>query len=179
LQAQCSALCPNVQTELYTFPGSGDIDQAVSADGKPYSSLPKADAFRKTYDPSCSCRPPHESWAQALAGAEKLVGDNRSDIIVTPEKSAQMARAPSSKPGKNGARGKSDPSLQSAPGQTADDQTAVDEANSAAGPTVGQESADIGSASTVTGKTYGESEGKIVEETGPDGVKRRVRIIGP
>lgn len=200
LQAQCSALCPNVQTELYTYPGSGDIDQSVSADGKPYSALPKADAFRKAYDPACTCKPPHQSWAEALSGAEQLSHAAKTDIIVTPEKSDQMARVPTpnataaaaAKPGaKSGAKsdpkGKTPPAGQgaSAPGAaqgqaaTTDDQTAIDAANSAASPTVGQDSADIGSTAAASGKTYGASDGKVVDETGPDGVKRRVRIIGP
>ena len=180
LQAQCTALCPNAETTLFTYPTTGVIDQAVSPDGKPYSSLPNADLFKTHYDPACTCRPPHQSWAQALAGAERTFGDRRSDIIVTPEKSEQMAQ-PTASPsplahGKAG-KGKSAAKTDSQ-GQTADDATAADIANSAAAPTEGQESADIGAGAAVKGKTYGEHDGRVVEEAGPDGVKRRVRIVG-
>jgi hypothetical protein len=164
LQAQCSALCPNVQTELFTYPGSGVIDQAVSANGQPYSSLPNAGLYRTKYDPACTCRPPHQSWAQALAGAEKLVGDRPSDIIVTPEKSEEMARAVAA----------DSASLTDKPNAGGKGSDATDGQTTAAS----DESADI-AGSTAKDKFYGENQGRVVEEVGPNGVKRRVRIVGP
>ena len=68
----------------------------------------------KAYDPSCSCRRKGQSWAEALADAEARYGHEKHDIIVTPEKSAEMARPiidpkakpavdPKAKPGAPGA----------------------------------------------------------------------------
>ena len=58
----------------------------------PYANLPNAGKFQQTYDPTCSCRRKGESWAEALADAEARYGHEKHDIIVTPEKSAEMAR---------------------------------------------------------------------------------------
>ena len=93
LAQQCQALCPNAETALYTYSLSKDIDDSVSIDGKPYTELPNAGKFRTKFDPTCTCKPPGESWVAALAGAERALGhESASDIIVTPEKSAEMAR---------------------------------------------------------------------------------------
>jgi hypothetical protein len=51
-QELCSAMCPATKTEVYT--GSG-IDQAISARGKPYTSLPNAFAYRERLANDCSC----------------------------------------------------------------------------------------------------------------------------
>lgn len=175
LQKQCQALCPNVKTELFTYPGAGVIDQAVSIDGKPYSSLPNAGLFRTQYDPASTCRPPDESWAQAMAGAERLIGERRSDIIVTPEKSKELSQPglvpTASKGGKGNAR------AQSAT-QAGADQLADESANVPEGSAGDAQSADIGGAA-IKGKFYGEKAGQVKEEIGPNGVKQRVRIVGP
>ena len=82
--------------------------------GEPYTNLPNAGKFEQSYDPGCSCRRKGESWAEALADAEARYGHEKHDIIVTPEKSAEMARPiidpkakpavdPKAKPGAPGA----------------------------------------------------------------------------
>ena len=49
--------------------------------------------FRQTYDPTCSCRRRGQSWASALAPAEAKLGhEDKSDILVTPEKAAELSR---------------------------------------------------------------------------------------
>ena len=48
----CSSFCPASDTRLYT--GSG-IDNAVGLDGRPYSELPKAYAYRKQLMNGCTC----------------------------------------------------------------------------------------------------------------------------
>ena len=92
LEDVCRALCPNADMALYSFPFGGTIDEAVSASGEPYANLPNAGKFEKAYDPNCSCRRKGESWAEALADAEARYGHEKHDILVTPEKSAEMAR---------------------------------------------------------------------------------------
>ena len=93
LQDLCKAQCPGAETALYTMPPAGEIDQAVSPGGDDYSDLPNAGKFRKSFDPTCSCKPANSTWVAALAQAEELLGRKfKSDIIVTPEKSAEMSR---------------------------------------------------------------------------------------
>ncbi len=92
LEDVCRALCPNADMALYSFPFGGTIEEAASPTGEPYANLPNASKFEKTYDSSCSCRRKGQSWADALADAEARYGHEKHDILVTPEKSAEMAR---------------------------------------------------------------------------------------
>ena len=92
LEDVCRALCPNADMALYSFPFGGTVDEAASPTGEPYANLPNAGKFEKTYDPSCSCRRKGQTWAEALADAEARYGHEKHDILVTPEKSAEMAR---------------------------------------------------------------------------------------
>ncbi len=93
LQELCKAQCPGAETALYTMPPAGDIDKAVSIDGDAYEDMPNAGKFRKTFDSTCSCKPPNQSWVQALAQAEELLGRKfKSDVVVTPEKSVELSR---------------------------------------------------------------------------------------
>jgi hypothetical protein len=48
----CSAFCPASETKLYT---GGGIDHAVGMDGRPYSALPNAYAYRKQIVANCTC----------------------------------------------------------------------------------------------------------------------------
>jgi hypothetical protein len=144
----CQALCPNADASVYTRSPNQDITSAVSLDGNtPYSDLPSALRFKKTFDPDCTCKPPGQSWAEALAGAEQILGRVRkSDIVVTPENSAELSR-PKFEKVVPPARVAQPPSPAEAP------------------------PAD----STASAKGQSPTE----EVTGPDGVKRRVRIIVP
>ena len=93
LADMCRALCPNAEVTLYTYPVSGDIEQAVSINGARYMDSPTALRYRKTFDSSCSCRRRGQTWASALAAAEQLLGsEDKTDIIVTPEKAAELSR---------------------------------------------------------------------------------------
>ena len=92
LEEVCRALCPNADMALYSFPFGGTIEEAVSPSGEPYANLPNAGKFEQSDDPTCSCRRKGETWAEALADAEARYGHEKHDIIVTPEKSAEMAR---------------------------------------------------------------------------------------
>jgi Protein of unknown function (DUF2865) len=148
LTGLCHALCPNAAVSVYTRSPNQDIASSVSLEGAaPYSDLPNALKFQKSFDPACTCKPPGQTWAEALAGAEELLGRARkSDIVVTPENSVELAKPKFEKAARPG------PSTEPAAGQN-------DQA---------------GNNPTAVGGQSGTQE-----ITGPDGVKRRVRIIVP
>jgi hypothetical protein len=201
LEEVCRALCPNADMALYSFPFGGTIDEAESASGEPYADLPNAGKFQQTNDPACSCRRRGESWAEALADAEARYGHEKHDIIVTPEKSAEMARPivdpkaklvidPKAKPGAPGASVVAGPGAAPAavPGATppVDAPTApvldingADTKLSAATATVSREASGIAGDDVQGAKSFSVNQGRTVEVTGPDGVKRLVRIVGP
>jgi hypothetical protein len=137
LTGLCQALCPNAPVSVYTRSPNQDISTSLSLTGdSPYSELPNALKFQKSFDPVCTCKPPGQSWAEALAGAEELLGRARKgDIMVTPESSAELAKPKFEK------TARPEPSTQ---------------------PSTGPE-----------------DPAGTEEVTGPDGVKRRVRIIVP
>ena len=191
LEEVCRALCPNADVALYSFPFGGTIDEAAaSTSGEPYANLPNAGKFQTTYDPNCSCRRKGQSWADALADAEARYGHEKHDIIVTPEKSAEMARPiidPKAKPAAAAA-----PTVVAGPGAAAGATPSGDAANapvldingtdtklSAETATVSREASGIAGDDVQGAKSYTVKQGKTVEETGPDGVKREVRIVGP
>jgi len=179
----CKALCPNTDANVYTRVPGQEIQTAVSLDGTPYMDLPTALKYQKTFDAACTCRPAGQSWAEALAGAERVLGHERKgDIIVTPEKSAEMSR-PKPDSGKNT---KAQAATQSkatdakpTPDKVQDDIESRDAASAAQVPTASKDSAGIAAGEVKSGTSYPEGQGQTVETTGPDGVKRRVRIVGP
>jgi len=193
----CRSLCPNADVQVYSFPFGGTIQQAVSLSGERYVDLPNALKFQQTFDASCSCRRKGESWAQTLAAAEAKYGHEAHDILVTPEKSLEMSRPiiakvsadPKTKPGKGGKPGaatpdagapaapSSDPSLTGAAQSL--NAAGEDTALSAAAANVSREASGIAGDSGQSTTFYGQSQGKKIAETGPDGVKKTVRIVGP
>ena len=78
----CQAQCPNAPTRLFFMAGDSELESAIGADGMPYTSLPNAFRYRTTFDPTCSCRREDESWAEALAGAQRMIGTRPEDILV-------------------------------------------------------------------------------------------------
>ena len=102
----CQRMCPAAEVALYSYRNPGeDIAQAISTGGRNYSELPNAFAFRKAFNPSCSCRPPGQTWQQAL----KHLEDNtleQGDIVVT-EEQAKLLSQPADQRGKGpAAKGK-------------------------------------------------------------------------
>jgi Protein of unknown function (DUF2865) len=182
LQDMCRALCPNAEVTLYTYSPSADIDQAVSITGAHYMDSPTALKYRKSVDNSCSCRRRGQSWAEALVGAEQRLGSGgKTDIMVTPERSAELSRPkldPKAKPGKT-------PPLETPkistpdPKAAAQDQTPIDQLLGQQAATVSREPSGIAVGDAATGAVYTKGQGQTQEITGPDGVKRRVRIIDP
>jgi len=190
LEEVCRALCPNADVALYSYPFGGTIDEAAaSTTGEPYANLPNAGKFQTTYDPNCSCRRKGQSWADALADAETRYGHEKHDIIVTPEKSAEMARPiidPKAKPGAAAptvVAGPGAPASATPPGDAANapvlDINGTDTKLSAETATVSREASGIAGDDMQGAKSYSVKQGRTVEETGPDGVKREVRIVGP
>jgi hypothetical protein len=204
LEDVCRSLCPNADMALYSFPFGGTIEEAASPTGEPYANLPNSGKFEKTYDPTCSCRRKGQSWAETLADAEARYGHEKHDILVTPEKSAEMARPiidPKAKPaldlkgkpimpgasvvagpatvpaaGPGAAPGA--PSLDTATAPVLD-ANGADTKLSAAAATVSREASGIAGGDVDNAKNFSVKQGRTVEATGPDGVKRTVRIVGP
>lgn len=180
LQDMCRALCPNAEVSLYTYAPSADIETAVSISGARYINSPNALKYRKSVNSTCSCRRRGQSWADALAGAEqRLGGVGKNDIIVTPERSAELSRPkpdPKNKAGKTPvvASPATIPDAKAA----AQDQTQIDPLGQQAA-TVSRESSGIAVGDATTGPLYTKGQGQTEEVVGPDGVKRRVRIIDP
>jgi hypothetical protein len=153
LNAFCKAMCPGAEAKLYTQSQWKGLDSAVSIDGEPYSDHPNARKFEKRYDPSCGCKPAGQSWTEALAEAERMLAErNKKDQMVTAEQAEQMSRP-------------------IAPG---DPRWKKPDASAAASPPIMGESLRGAQGSVTTGgpEVYR-------EVVGPDGVRRRVRVVAP
>jgi hypothetical protein len=191
LEEVCRALCPNADMALYSFPFGGTIDEAASASGEPYANLPNAGKFQQTYDPNCSCRRRGQSWAEALADAEARYGHEKHDILVTPEKSAEMARPiidPKAKPTTDPKAKSATPSVEPAADAGSAtvtgsapvlDASGADAKLRAEAATISREGSGIAGDDVQGAKSFSRNQGQAVEVTGPDGVKRWVRIVGP
>ena len=88
----CKALCPATEATLFTYRNPGeDINQAVSINGQPYSSLPNAFKFRTEFNPSCACKAAGQTWSDALKSVDdKAAVEQQGDIIVTEESAKKM-----------------------------------------------------------------------------------------
>jgi hypothetical protein len=163
----CKASCPNAEVSVYTRVPGEVIETAVGLDGKPYTDLPGALKYQKSLDPTCTCRAASASWADTLSDAERILNYGGSrDVMVTPEKSAEMAQ-PTPAPRAKQVSAKPD------------DLQQTDAAAAAQVPTAGTDSAGIATGDVKNSTAYSQGQGQTVEVTGPDGVKRRVRIVGP
>lgn len=144
LDTLCKAMCPGAEAKLYTQSQWKGLESAVSVDGEPYSDHPNAHKFETEYNPACGCKPPGQSWTEALAEAERILAErNKKDQMVTAEQAEQLSRPlPASR-----ARSPLAPAAASVPEATG-------------------------------GVTLGAPE-VFREVVGPDGVKRRVRVVAP
>jgi hypothetical protein len=178
----CQALCPNADVQLYSMPFGGKIEDAASTSGGSYADLPNAGKFEQTVNPSCSCRRKEQGWAEALATAESRAQHHSGDILVTPEMSEQMSR-PVAVPKASVAAAYASDSDALALVEMAEplslllDANGVDMDLSAATAALSRETSDIGD-QEVGGAHYGLYQGQIVEEEGPGGSVKRVRIVG-
>jgi hypothetical protein len=88
----CQAMCPASEAALYSHRNPGeDVAQAVSIAGRPYTELPNAFAYRKTFNPSCSCRGVGQTWADALKHLEDSTIE-RGDIVVNAERARALSQ---------------------------------------------------------------------------------------
>ena len=88
----CQAMCPASEVALYSHRNPGeDISQAVSIGGRNYSELPNAFAYRKAFNPSCSCKASGETWADALKHLDDQTVE-RGDIVVNEERARQLSQ---------------------------------------------------------------------------------------
>jgi hypothetical protein len=91
----CQRMCPAAEAMLFSYPTQGaDITQATSINGQPYSALPNALKYRSEFNPSCSCKRPGQSWADALGKDEAV---EPGDVVVTEERAKQLALPPAQK----------------------------------------------------------------------------------
>jgi hypothetical protein len=88
----CQQTCPASEVVLMTYRNPGeDINRAVSSTGRLYTSLPNAFKYRTEFNPSCSCRRPGQSWAEALSQVRDTTIE-RGDIVVTEERAKALSQ---------------------------------------------------------------------------------------
>jgi len=88
----CQRLCPAAEVALYSHHSSGeDVTQAVTSNGRPYTGLANAFAYRKQFNPSCSCKSAGQTWADALRQLDDQTLE-RGDIVVTEERAKQLSQ---------------------------------------------------------------------------------------
>jgi hypothetical protein len=96
----CQAMCPASEAVLYSHRNPGeDVAQAVSGNGRTYSELPTAFAYRKAFNPSCSCRGTNQTWADALKHLEDPTVE-RGDIVVNEERARTLSQPQTDAQGK-------------------------------------------------------------------------------
>lgn len=171
----CRASCPNTEAHLYTMGSGGDLTSATAIDGTSYTALPTAFRFEKSFTATCTCKPPNQSWVQALAPAEKLLGsEDRHDVTVTASMSDQMAKPAAMVPPK----GKSRTKAAAASPPAADPSAAKEALRAGQAPTATHDSAGIGGV-VEADKTVRQGDGPTVAVAGPGGVTKRIRLIVP
>ncbi|MFN3673709.1 MAG: DUF2865 domain-containing protein [Bosea sp. (in: a-proteobacteria)] len=170
----CQALCPGSEVSAFGMSSGGDIQNAVSrSTGQPYSSLPNAGRYQRSFDAACTCKTPGQSWAQVLRQAEQLLDKRKGDVIVSEQRAAELSRprAPAPDPKKRGAA----PVVQPAAAPEPLDEKPMPSENS---PTAGTESAGVGPQS-VGEKVLDTGDGLRRETRSVTGEKRTVRIVAP
>lgn len=189
----CQALCPNTEASAFYMPPSGEIENAVSSGGKPYTQLANASKYKKTFDAACACKRDGTSWVEALARAEEMIDRRRDDLVVSAQKAEELSRPKAEAPAAAAARGKEKPkpaaktaavpaptpgSPPTAPAQTAPAAGAdLDGGESA--PTASRDSAGIGPQSIEGARVLGRADGQRREITSESGAKRTVRTLAP
>ena len=178
----CQALCPNANTQLYSMPLGGTIEEATSTTGSRYGDLTNAGKFEQALDMNCSCRRQGQGWAEALADAEKRTQHHAGDILVTPEISEKMSR-PAPEPKAIAVADAADTGAVALAEKTGApalvlDADGVDLDLNAATAALSRATSGIGVEETGT-QYYGLNQGQVIEQKGQDGSVKRVRIVGP
>ncbi len=179
----CGLLCPNATMAVYSFPFGGTIDEAVSLTGARYSDLANARKFEQTVEAGCSCRTAGQSWADALRAAEAHYGHGSHDILVTQETSDRMSRPvvdPKAKVAPASFTPAAEPGPPDAPQTDLSlDANGVDKDLKAATAVLSKEASGIKDEEAQGPVHIRLKEGRLVEEIGPDGMPRRVRVVTP
>src|SRR5262249_25624085 len=90
----CQAMCPAAEVMLFTHRNPGeDVNQAVSVSGRNYTDLPSAFAYRKAFNPTCSCKGVGQTWADALKHLDDQTVE-RGDILVNEERARVLSQPP-------------------------------------------------------------------------------------
>ncbi|MGO4285346.1 DUF2865 domain-containing protein [Bosea sp. TAB14] len=169
----CQALCPGSETTAFGMSAGGDIQNAASrSTGQPYSSLPNAGKYTRSFDATCTCRGQGQSWSEALKNAEYLLDKRKGDVIVTEQRAAELSR-PKPDPKRRGAPEAVKPTPASLP--DAPDEKPMPSENS---PTSGTESAGVGP-DIVDEKVLDKRDGLKSESRSVTGERRTVRIVAP
>lgn len=95
----CQMQCPGAEVALYRM-RDDQIENAVSADGAPYTALPNALRFRQRFDAACTCRPRNGSWAQAftdrsdptLRSGDQVISAEQARLLSMPADQRQAVR---------------------------------------------------------------------------------------
>jgi hypothetical protein len=117
----CQRMCPAAEVMLFSYPTQGaDITQATSINGQPYTALPNALKYRTEFNPSCSCKRPGQSWADALGKDEAV---EPGDVVVTEERAKQMQQQPAQKGQAKGKQPAAQPATASTGSTTAPEAT--------------------------------------------------------
>ena len=175
LEQLCKASCPNTEAKLYTTASGGGLQDATAVDGTPYTALATAFKFEKSFDASCTCKPYGQSWAQALATAETLLGEaHKGDVVVTDQISDKLAvsRAPVPARVKPSKRSQASAALEA-------DRLLLENQRAAQAPTASNASAGIAASPAQGAATVKAGEGPTRTVKGPDGSSRTIRIIVP
>ncbi|CCE00234.1 DUF2865 domain-containing protein [Bradyrhizobium sp. STM 3809] len=133
----CKAQCPAAEATLFTYRNPGeDMNQAVSVNGQPYTALPNAFKYRTEFNPSCSCKAPGQTWAEALKSIdERASAAEQGDIIVTEESAKRMQQRQTGKPPATAAKKGAAPADATAPTTAAADGAGGDKQIRTVGPT--------------------------------------------
>ncbi len=178
----CQALCPATETQVFYMGGNGEIESAAGRSG-PYSSLPNASRYTRSYDPTCGCRKQGQSWASALAEAEEILGRRKGDLIVSAAKAEELSKPRETRETRRAAEQRKKLEAQQAAATSTEARVnaviANPEAAALVAATEGKESAGIGPQNIPTTGTVSANQGQTLTMTNADGEQRKVRLVAP
>lgn len=171
----CQSLCPAAETRVYFMQAGADIERAASRDGTPYMSLPTAKKFQQSRDPACFCKPPQQTWANAMKGVEDIVETRKGDIVVSQEQALAMSRPKATPNPADRRNAKNQPAPK--PANAAESEAPASLPESAL-PTGGNASAGIGPR-VQRDRIISSAGGTKQQVVGADGSVRVVRNVAP
>jgi hypothetical protein len=184
----CQALCPATETNVFYMGGNGEIESAAGRNG-PYTSLANASKYTRSFDSSCTCRKPGQSWSSALADAEAMLDRRKGDLIVSAQKAEELSRPRETRESRRAQEKAAEqrkkqeakaPDPRSAEARVNDAITAQSpEAAALVAATEGRESAGIGPQAITNPTTVAVDQGRTLTLTNADGEQRRVRMVAP